>query len=37
MFIVRTLEKILADKDIRKSQNAELKKACEKALGKYIY
>lgn len=36
MFIVRALEKILADKDIKKSYHVQLKKACEAALGKYI-
>lgn len=32
MFIVRALEKILADKDIRRSQNSQLKKSCDTAL-----
>ncbi|XP_063814964.1 brefeldin A-inhibited guanine nucleotide-exchange protein 2 isoform X2 [Pseudophryne corroboree] len=32
MFLSRALEKILADKDVRKAQNAQLKKACEVAL-----
>ncbi|XP_037928195.1 brefeldin A-inhibited guanine nucleotide-exchange protein 1 isoform X2 [Teleopsis dalmanni] len=32
MFIVRALEKILADKDIRRSQNSQLKKSCDSAL-----
>ena len=35
MFIVKALEKILADRDIRKSYNSECKKACEEALSKY--
>ena len=33
MFLVRGLEKIIADKDIKKSSNSQLKKACEAALG----
>lgn len=32
MFIVRALEKILADKDIKRSYHSQLKKACELAL-----
>lgn len=34
MFIIRALEKILKDKDVRRKDNIELKKACEAALGK---
>lgn len=34
MFIVRALEKILGDKDIKRSHHSQLKKACDKALGK---
>lgn len=34
MFIIRGLEKILSDRDIKKSYNQQLKKACEEALGK---
>lgn len=34
MFIVRALEKILGDKDIKRSQHSQLKKACDTALGK---
>lgn len=33
MFIVKALEKILCDRDIRKSHNSQLRKACEEALG----
>lgn len=33
MFITRALEKILKDKDVRRKDNIELKKACEAALG----
>nr|CAD7605711.1 unnamed protein product [Timema genevievae] len=33
MFIVRALEKILSDKDIRRSHHSQLKRACEVALG----
>lgn len=32
MFIVRALEKILADKDIRRSHHSQLKKSCDTAL-----
>lgn len=34
MFLLRALEKILIDKEVKKSQNSQLKKACEVALGK---
>lgn len=34
MFIVRALERILGDKDIKKSHHSQLKRACEVALGK---
>lgn len=37
MFMLRALEKILADKDIKKSHHSQLKRACEVALGKIIY
>lgn len=37
MFIVRALEKILADKDIRRSHHSQLKRACELALGNLIH
>lgn len=33
MFIVRALERILSDKDIRRSHHLQLKRACEVALG----
>ncbi|KAM3923498.1 brefeldin A-inhibited guanine nucleotide-exchange protein 2 isoform 2-T2 [Leptodactylus fuscus] len=33
MFLSRALEKILADKDVRKSQNSPLRTACQVALG----
>ncbi|XP_053572906.1 brefeldin A-inhibited guanine nucleotide-exchange protein 2 [Bombina bombina] len=32
MFLSRALEKILADKDVKRAQNSQLKKACEVAL-----
>ncbi|XP_053308722.1 brefeldin A-inhibited guanine nucleotide-exchange protein 2-like, partial [Spea bombifrons] len=32
MFLTRALEKILADKDVKKAQNSQLRKACEVAL-----
>ena len=35
MFLKRSLEKILSDKELRKAQHVELKKACEVALGKW--
>jgi hypothetical protein len=34
MFIVKALEKILSDRDIKKSYNSQLKKACEDAMSK---
>lgn len=33
MFIVRALEKILSDRDIRRSYNSQLRKSCEESLG----
>lgn len=36
MFIVRALEKILADKDVKRSHLSQLRKSCESALGKWI-
>jgi len=33
MFISRALEKILSDKDIKRSHHSQLKRACEVALG----
>jgi brefeldin A-inhibited guanine nucleotide-exchange protein len=35
MFIVRALEKILSDRDIRRSHHAQLKRACEVELGEW--
>lgn len=37
MFLKRSLEKILSDKELRKAQHVELKKACEVALGKGLF
>lgn len=34
MFIIRALEKILNDKEIKRSHHSQLKRACEAALGK---
>ena len=34
MFIIKGLEKILADKEVKRSHLAQLRKACETALGK---
>lgn len=36
MFLTRALEKILSDKEIKKSYHSQLKKACEVALGKRV-
>ena len=33
MFLTRALEKILADKEIKKAHHTQLKRACEVALG----
>lgn len=35
MFIIKALEKILGDRDIKKSYNSQLKKACEDAMSKF--
>jgi hypothetical protein len=35
MFSVKGLEKILADKEVKRSHLAQLRKACETALGKF--
>ena len=35
MFLIRALEKILADKETRKAHHSQLKKACEVALGEF--
>lgn len=34
MFIVKALEKILSDREIKKSYNSKIKKCCEEALSK---
>ena len=34
VFLIRTLEKILSDKETKRSQHQQLKKACEEALSK---
>lgn len=34
MFLSRALEKILSDKEVRRSQHDQLRKACQVALGK---
>ena len=36
MFLTRALEKILADKEIKKAHHSQLKRACEVALGEII-
>lgn len=33
MFIVKALEKILSDRETKKSHNSQIKKACKTALG----
>lgn len=33
MFLTRALEKILADKEVKKAHHSQLRKACEVALG----
>lgn len=35
MFLTRALEKILADKEVKKAHHSQLRKACEVALGKF--
>lgn len=35
MFLTRALEKILADKEVKKAHHSQLRKACEVALGKW--
>lgn len=37
MFLTRALEKILADKEVKKAHHSQLRKACEVALGEYCY
>uniref|UniRef100_A0A7N8WV80 ADP-ribosylation factor guanine nucleotide-exchange factor 1 (brefeldin A-inhibited) n=1 Tax=Mastacembelus armatus TaxID=205130 RepID=A0A7N8WV80_9TELE len=37
MFLTRALEKILADKEVKKAHHSQLRKACEVALGKLCY
>ena len=36
MFLMRALEKILNDKEIKRNHHSQLKKACEVALGKFF-
>lgn len=35
MFLTRALEKILSDREIKKTHHSQLKKACEVALGEF--
>ncbi len=37
MFLTRALEKILADKEVKKAHHSQLRKACEVALGQYDF
>ncbi|KQK83589.1 hypothetical protein AAES_58698 [Amazona aestiva] len=36
MFLTRALEKILADKEVKKAHHSQLRKACEVALGEIM-
>lgn len=36
MFLSRALEKILADKEVKRSQHSQLRKACQVALGELL-
>lgn len=36
MFLSRALEKILSDKEVKRSQHSQLRKACQVALGKWV-
>lgn len=37
MFITKALEKILNDREIKKSHNLQVRKACETALGEFCF
>jgi len=37
MFLSRALEKILADKEVKRSQHNQLRKACQVALGELLF
>ena len=37
MFLIRALEKILSDKEIKRTHHSQLKKTCQVALGLYKY
>ena len=37
MFLTRALERILADKELKKSYNAQLKRNCQMALGNFCH
>jgi len=37
MFILKALEKVLADRDIKRSYNSQIKKACEDAMSKLSF
>ena len=36
MFLSRALEKILSDKEVKRSQHSQLRKACQVALGEWL-
>lgn len=37
MFLRNSIERILSDRDIKKKEHAQLKQACESALGKFFF
>lgn len=37
MFLTRALERILAEKELKKSHNAQLRKNCQLALGRFCF
>lgn len=37
MFLSRALEKILSDKELKRSQHGQLRKACQVALGTWFF
>lgn len=37
MFLSRALEKILSDKEVKRSQHSQLRKACQVALGEWLW
>jgi hypothetical protein len=37
VFLTRALEKILSEKEIKRSQHTKLRSSCERTLSKYVY